>query len=67
MLNEMIADYAKKRADSVENFIAAYINETGLAVNDIQLVEKRSDDGLKITWYCEPKNAKLIHDTVIVY
>ena len=63
MTDDQVAEYAQKRAESKENFIACYLAETGLKVSEVMLVEKRSDDGLRIEWYCEPRQAvfRFIH------
>ena len=54
-LDLMLKEYAKKRAEAIENYIACYINQTGLKVDEIILVEQKSDDDLRIEWHCEPK------------
>ena len=51
-----IKEYALKRAEMIENYIACYIKQTGLNADEIVLIEKRSDDGLRVEWYCEPKS-----------
>jgi hypothetical protein len=51
-----IKEYAFKRAEMIENYIACYIKQTGLKADEIVLVEKRSNDGLRVEWYCEPKS-----------
>ena len=53
---ERIKKIAQKRAESLENYIALYLHETGFSIEDITLVEKRSEDGLRIEWYCERKD-----------
>jgi len=55
-LHLRLREYALKRAEALENYIACYIKQTGLNANEIVLTEKRSEDGLRIEWYCEPKS-----------
>jgi hypothetical protein len=52
---DTIYDYARKRSEAIENYCSAYLRETGLKVNEIRLVERKSNNGLRIEWYCEPK------------
>jgi len=55
-LHLRLREYVLKRAEALENYIACYIKQTGLNADEIVLVEKHSEDGLRIEWYCEPKS-----------
>lgn len=55
MLNSMIHEYMERRQSMVEQLIQLYLEKTHLSIEDIELVEERSVDGLMITWYCQPR------------
>jgi hypothetical protein len=38
-----------------EHFIARYLADTGAKIEDTQLVERHSADGLTVTLWCEPR------------
>jgi len=54
-LRELIKSYAKARTEFIENYLAIYLTRTGLDVEDIELVEEQSKDGMKIIWYCRKR------------
>lgn len=54
----MTRAYAKRRAESVENFVCVYLNaHPELSIDDIELVEKRVVDETDVvcTWFCRKK------------
>jgi hypothetical protein len=55
LIAKSLQEYADKRAQSLENFIACYLHETGLNATEIELIETHSADNLQIRWRCEPK------------
>jgi hypothetical protein len=56
LTKEQIQEIVEKRAESIENFIACYLVETGLKIDEIVLVEEHCYASSKIKWYCEPKS-----------
>lgn len=47
----------RQRGSATEQLVEKYIESTGADPRDVLLVEERSADGLRITWYCETRTA----------
>jgi hypothetical protein len=45
----------RKRNEVKEHFIAQYLTTTGAKIEDTELVEQRSKDGLTIAYWCRPR------------
>lgn len=55
MINRVVEEAARKRAELIESFVIQYIKDTGLTVMDIELVERH--EGMKIVWYFRKKGS----------
>lgn len=57
-LNEAAQKYAAAISRSRENFVATYLYNTGLKIEEVELVEDRTDLS-RIRFYCRPKGSDL--------
>ncbi len=46
----------RQRGTATEQLVEKYIESTGADPRNVVLVEERSADGTRITWYCETRN-----------
>ena len=49
-------DYVINKSIALESYISCYLQETGLKVTEIMLIEQKTDNGWM--FYCKPKEDK---------
>lgn len=55
LLDKVLEDCTRKRAELMESFVLVYLRDTGLRIDEVEMVER--SEGFKIAWYLRKKGS----------